>query len=105
MITFTPSGGALNVTAGPVSAAYPLPGSKGTDVLLSHLGAVAGEHVYFKFGMANVEAEIPAFDGGDDDSSALAAGSIQVRSNQGATHIAVISATDQPVSIECGQGG
>lgn len=105
MTPFHATGGALNITAAVASVAYKLPADGGPDVLLSHLGAVAGEHVYFKFGGSNVAVAVPAFDGTpSDDAAVLAAGSIQVRRPIAGAYIAVIAASDQQVSIETGLG-
>jgi hypothetical protein len=108
MNTFKPSAGALNVTVTDVSVAYKLPGDGAPDILLSHLGTVAGEHIYFKFGGSNVAAAVPAFNGTvTDDASALAQGSIQTRrAFEAGGYIAVISpVTGQKLSIETGLGG
>jgi hypothetical protein len=102
---FKAFGKPLNITAGVASAAYPLP-ITGTvlDILMSHLGTVAGESVYYALGDSTITAAIPAFDGSTSD-LVLAAGSIQTRRiNANVTHIAVISAIDNKVSIEIGEG-
>ena len=102
---FRPLGSPLNITVGAASVAYPIPG-KGMILLLSHLGTVPGEHVYYEFGSSAAVAVIPTFAGGASDNSlALPVGSIQTRYiPDGVTHIALVAASDQFVSLETGDG-